>query len=84
MANTINQPSNNPTNKLTASTAALAAWGIVMSVGGLALKNLAPGWYDPEVMLTVSAGMPVVIGFAAGWVTRDRPNVVVVMQDQSK
>lgn len=82
MANTINQPSNNPTNKLTAATAAAAAWSIVMSVGGLALKNLAPEWYDPEVLLKVSAAVPVVVVFVAGWFTRDRPNVVVVMQDK--
>lgn len=82
MANTINQPSNNPTNKLTAATAAVTAWGIVMAIADLALQNLAPTWYDPKTMLLIANGVPTLVCFAAGWFTRDRPNVVVVMQDQ--
>lgn len=66
---TVNQPSINPTNKLTAATVGAA----VISVGGLVLKNLAPEWYDPEVMLSIT---PVVI-FVFGWLIRDKPNVTI-------
>lgn len=83
MSNTINQPTMNPTNKLTASTAALAAWGVIMSIGGLALQNLYPTWYDADVMLQVSAGVPTIVGFLAGYFTRDKPNIVVVMEDKA-
>lgn len=64
---TVNQPSLNPTNKLTAATIAAA----VMSVSGLIVRNLASEWYDAEVW---AALLPLVI-FAAGWVVKDKPNV---------
>lgn len=64
---TVNQPSLNPTNKLTAATIAAA----VVSVSGLLVRNLAPEWYDAEVW---AALLPIVI-FAAGWVVKDKPNV---------
>lgn len=81
MSNTIHQPSKNPTNKLAASTAATAAWGMIMSIGGLTLKNLYPEWYDPETLLSVSAAVPTIVGFIAGWLTSDNPNIVVVVED---
>lgn len=64
---TVNQPTINPTNKLTAATVGAA----IISLGGLALRNLAPSWYDPEVLLTMS---PLVV-FALGYVIKDKPNV---------
>ena len=60
------QPTANPTNKLTAAMAAAAA----VSVLGLALKNLLPGWYDPETLMNVT---PVVV-LAFGYFIKDRPN----------
>ncbi len=74
MTTTVNQPSANPTNKLSAATVASA----VMAVVGLALRNLAPEWYDEQVLL---AALPVVV-YAAGWVTSDRPNITVITTDQ--
>lgn len=69
MAKVVNQPSVNPTNKLSAAVVASAAIGVV----GLILRNKFPEWYDPEVMLAVT---PVVV-WAGGFVIRDKPNVVV-------
>lgn len=62
----VNQPTANPTRKLTSATLASAA----MAVIGLILKNKAPGWYDPEVMLAL---MPFA-GLLAGYYVRDLPN----------
>lgn len=76
----INQPSAQPTNKVAAATAAAAAWAIIVSIGSLAVKNLAPSWYDPDTILAISTGVPTILVFAAGWVTKDKPNVVVVQQ----
>lgn len=75
---TINQPSPQPTNKVAAATAATAAWAIFVSIGSLALKNLYPEWYDPDMIIAVSSGVPTLIVFVAGWFTKDKPNVVVV------
>lgn len=66
--NTINQPSAMPTNKLTAATIGAA----LVSVIGLVLQNVAPEWYDPEVMLAIT---PIIV-FGLGYFRRDRPNVV--------
>lgn len=74
---TTNQPSSQPTNKVAAATAATSAWAIVVSIGSLAVKNLAPEWYDPDVIIAVSSGVPIIIVFVAGWFTKDKPNVVV-------
>lgn len=81
MANTIHQPSKNPTNKLTAATAATAAWGAFMSIGGLVLKNVYPEWYDPDTLLSVGAAGPTIVAFIAGWLTSDNPNITVVVED---
>jgi len=84
MANVVNQPSVNPTNKLTASVVGTSVWGTLMLVLGLVLKNEAPGWYDPEVLASITLTGTTVVGGIAGWLTPDRPNVVVVTQDASK
>ena len=73
MATTVNQPSANPTNKLSAATVAAALMGVV----GLALKNLAPQWYDQDVLLGL---LPIVVYFS-GWFISDAPNITVVTTD---
>lgn len=73
MADTINQPTVNPTRKLTAATIV----GAVIPVTGLLLRNLAPQWYDPDVML----GLTPILIFAVGWFVKDNPNVVVVVEE---
>ena len=73
----INQPSNNPTNKVTAQTVAVSASGFVFVFSGLVVRNLWPTWYDPEVWASAQALMTVLAGFAAGFYIRDKPNVVV-------
>ena len=77
---TITQPTVNPTRKLTAATAAV--WGATLSVGGLALKNLYPEWYDPEVLLSVNSAVTTIAAFVAGWFVKDNPNVVVVVDKE--
>ena len=67
MSTTVSQPSANPTNKLTAATVAAA----LHSVFGLVLRNLAPEWYEPDVM---AATLPILV-FAIGWLVPDSPNV---------
>jgi hypothetical protein len=64
---TVNQPSQNPTNKLTAAVAAAA----FMEIAGLAVRNLAPEWYDPAAW---GAMTPVII-LVFGYYIKDRPNV---------
>ena len=73
MDNTIHQPGKNPTNKLTAATLS----GAVMSVVGLVLKNMAPEWYDAEVILALT---PIVL-FAVGWFVPDAPNQIVIVEE---
>ncbi|MBZ9693922.1 hypothetical protein [Mesorhizobium sp. CO1-1-9] len=63
---TVPQPTQNPTNKLTAAMAAAAA----ISISGLVLKNLAPSWYDPETMMNIT---PLII-LVFGYFIKDRPN----------
>jgi len=76
MANTVNQVSKNPTNKL--STAIVAAAAI--SVASLVIKNIFPEWYDPQTIASVT---PVIIG-VAGWLVPDSPNVVVITTDSEQ
>lgn len=64
---TVNQPTFNPTNKLSAATVASA----VVSVMGLVLKTKFPEWYDPEVLMAITP----LIAFAAGYMVKDRANV---------
>jgi len=66
----VNQPSANPTNKLTAATVASAG----MAVLSLVLKNLAPEWYDPETLMALTP----VAAYVAGWLIRDEPNIEIV------
>lgn len=79
---TINQASAQPTNKVAAATAATAGWAIIVSIGSLAVKNLAPRWYDPDTILAISSGVPTMIVFLAGWFTKDKPNVIVTQDMQ--
>lgn len=78
---TINQPSNSPTNKVEAATAASAVWTIFVSIGALTLKNIFPAWYDPDLVLAVSTGVPTLLIFAAGWFRKDKATVVVITQE---
>lgn len=64
---TVKQPSVNPTNKLTAATAAAG----IMALVGLVLKNLAPGWYDPEALMSITPLAVLVFGYFI----KDQPNV---------
>lgn len=73
MTNTINQPSINPTRKLTAVTVS----GALLSALSLVIKNLWPEWYDPQLMLNLSPIMLLIVG----WFIKDNPNIVVVMED---
>jgi glyoxylate utilization-related uncharacterized protein len=75
MTETVNQPSANPTNKLTAATIGAAT----LSVSGLIVRNLFPEWYDQDVWLSMA---PVVV-FALGWFIKDKPNVVVVVEEKT-
>ena len=62
----VKQTSIMPTRKLSAAVIGSAA----IAVGGLILKNLAPGWYDPEVMIAIT---PIVV-FALGYAVHDEDN----------
>ena len=63
------QPTANPTVKLTA-----AVWAsMILGVSGLAVRNLAPQWYDADVWLSLT---PFVI-FIAGYLVHDAPNIPV-------
>lgn len=84
MTNTINQPSVNPTRKLTAAVVAGAVWGAVLSVAGLTLKNLYPEWYDPEVLLSINSAVTTLAAGIAGWLTKDNPNVVVMVEESER
>ena len=73
---TINQPSSQPTNKVAAATAATAGWAIIVSVGSLVLKNEFPAWYDPDMIIAVSSGVPTILTngpIAASGAIRIRP-----------
>lgn len=73
MADTISQPSANPTNKLTAATIGIA----LVEVLRTALASFAPEWSDPAMWTALS---PIVV-FACGWFISDAPNIVVVTQE---
>jgi len=73
MANTISQPSANPTNKLTAAVVGVA----VVEVARTALANFAPGWSDPAMWTALS---PIIV-FMCGWFVPDAPNIVVHVED---
>ena len=64
--NPIEQPTANPTRKLTAATLASA----IVSVSGLIVRNISPDWYDDAVWAAMT---PIVI-FAVGYFVKDLPN----------
>lgn len=67
---TVDQPTANPTNKLTAATLA----GAAMAILSLVIRNEAPQWYDPDVMVALSP----VVAFLAGYLVRDHATITVV------
>lgn len=75
MATKITQTTVNPTAKLNAATIAAA----MVSVVGLVLRNVAEGWYDPDVMAAI---LPIAV-FLAGYLVKDDANVVVKLDDGS-
>jgi predicted anti-sigma-YlaC factor YlaD len=64
--NPVDQPTANPTRKLSAAVIASA----VLQVSGLIVRNLWPTYYDDAVWAALS---PVVI-FAVGYFVKDLPN----------
>ena len=68
MSTTINQPTINPTRKLTAAVFATALMETVRIVS----NQLLPGIFDPAFW----AAMAPVTVFAVGYFVRDEPNVV--------
>ena len=66
---TVNQPTINPTNKLTAATIGIA----VVEVMRVVVGNLAPEWSDQALWPALS---PIIV-FACGWFVKDEPNVMV-------
>lgn len=62
----VNQPTANPTNKLTAAVVGVA----IVEVIRTGLANFAPGWSDPAMWTALS---PVIV-FACGWFIKDAPN----------
>lgn len=76
MANTVKQPSYNPTNKLTAAVLGAA----VVEIAQIALANLAPTWTTPALW---NALTPVII-LACGWFVPDRPNIMVVVEESKE
>lgn len=63
----VNQPSANPTRKLSAATIALA----VVELAWVLLINFAPSFADPNLKAAVT---PLVV-FLVGYMVKDAPNV---------
>ena len=76
MANIVNQPSVNPTNKLSAAVIGVA----IVEVARALLGHFAPDFAQPELWTALS---PVIV-FLCGWFVPDAPNIVVITQDASK
>lgn len=74
MDNTINQPSANPTNKLTAAVIGVA----VIEVTRVLVANFAPGFDDQGMWTALS---PVVV-FLCGWFVPDAPNQIVIVENK--
>lgn len=68
MNNLVNQPTLNPTRKLSAAVVAVAA----MEVFWVILNNLAPTWADPSLKAALT---PVVV-FLAGYFIKDEAQPV--------
>ena len=64
---TVKQPSPNPTNKLTAAMLAASIAGLAKAV----ITNRYPYLGDPVIW----EPLPYIIGFGAGYIVKDRPNV---------
>jgi len=73
MANIVNQPSRNPTNKLTAAVVGSAVVEVCRALAG----HFFPDFAQPELWTSLA---PVIV-FGCGWFISDAPNVVVVTQD---
>ena len=72
---TVNQPTLNPTRKLTAAVIAAA----VTELTRVMLNQLAPGVFDPAFWTAMS---PIIV-FAVGWFVKDEPNVVVEFKGEN-
>lgn len=70
MEGTVNQPSSQPTNKLTAATLGAA----LVPALGLILRNAFPNWYDPDVLL----GMTPIVVYLLGYLIKDDPNITII------
>ena len=75
MTNVINQPSANPTNKLSAAVIGAA----VTEVSRALLGHFMPEFSEPALWTALS---PIIV-FLCGWFVPDAPNIVVVTQEQS-
>jgi hypothetical protein len=73
MANTVHQPSANPTRKLSAAVIGIA----IVEVARTALTNFAPEWSEPSMWTALS---PVIV-FACGWFVKDEPNISVTVEE---
>lgn len=73
-ATLINQPSMNPTRKLTAAIAATA----VMELAKVLTMHFAPTWYSPELWAAMS---PLVV-LLVGYFVKDEANVVTLATDE--
>ena len=68
----VNQPSSQPTNKLTAATLGAA----LVPALGLVIQNLWPSWYDPTVLM----GLTPIVVYLLGYFIKDEPNITVVTE----
>lgn len=73
MANIVNQPSRNPTNKLTAAVVGSAVVEVLRALA----NHFFPDFAQPELWTALA---PVIV-FGCGWFISDAPNVVVVTQE---
>ena len=67
---TVNQPTINPTRKLTAAVVATA----IMETLRVLANQLLPDVFDPAFWVALA---PIAV-FAVGWFVKDEPNVVVI------
>lgn len=64
---TVSQPSANPTRKLTAAMIGMS----IATAAKAYITNKYPYFGDPAIW----EPLPIIIGFAAGYVVKDKPNV---------
>lgn len=72
---TVNQPTINPTNKLTASVIAVA----VIEIARVLVMNFLPSFNDAGLWTALS---PIAV-FAVGYFIKDEPNVVVAIPTEA-